>query len=711
MEDPDGDGDLLPPRPRRQRLRLRLDAPGRDENGPVRESPRRSRSPQRLIQRLVQRRGSPGGSRSASPVRRVRPAAYHHAAEQPREENPYTNYYADLATDQPLELLDAERDRLHMSRPTAGRPRLDRRPVPANQPVYRAVAAGERAPASANGAAEQFFAAGRQPSGQYVRPAAYIRSAEGFGHGARPLAEYDMDEQDDEFLALVNGIRAAQFAAAPIPLHVFEIAMTLLETEWFALQQRLPKAPPARDAQSEFEDSLCAICNDGECENSNAIVFCDGCNVAVHQECYGVPFIPEGQWLCRRCLAAPQQTVRCIFCPNTFGAFKQTESGHWAHLLCAVWIPEVGVGNRVYMEPIEGVQNIPRQRWKLVCYLCKQKTGACIQCMNKNCFAAFHATCARRAGLYLKLRSSDIGFALDDYNILEALCDRHTPADWRAAHDTDGAMARALSYFKRLQARKDGDDDRAELKIRLSLAPPPRDGPAGRRVVWKMNAGSPVVPYVIYRRVAAALAPYVARKRKDFAMTMCRYWALKKELKRGATLLKRLQLELEFAPDKDFTPDQNTKRRAFTAGLRRDLAALVRLAEGVVAREQTKLAVAELQSRALDVLYDPRRRALRALVDAVDPDRTLAREDAPMADLAAAADAGGFDGVPALGAELDRRLATILAGYAPESALHGAAARARDALQAALPALLREDRLFEAHPFDGGDCVVDGLTV
>ena len=34
------------------------------------------------------------------------------------------------------------------------------------------------------------------------------------------------------------------------------------------------------------EDSTCAICDDSEGENSNAIVFCDGCNLAVHQ---GIP--------------------------------------------------------------------------------------------------------------------------------------------------------------------------------------------------------------------------------------------------------------------------------------------------------------------------------------------------------------------------------------------------------------------------------------
>ncbi|KAJ5577731.1 uncharacterized protein N7459_006695 [Penicillium hispanicum] len=459
--------------------------------------------------------------------------------------------------------------------------------------------------------------------------------------------EYDMDEQDEKWLEEHNAKRRED-QLEPIKPAVFEITMTKIEKEWHALEKRIPKPNPKppqtqrprsssaaavngeTGGPGEEQDSKCAICDDGDCENSNAIVFCDGCDLAVHQECYGVPFIPEGQWLCRKCQLLGRGTTNCIFCPNTEGAFKQTTSSKWAHLLCSIWIPEVSIGNPSLMEPVTDVEKVPRSRWKLLCYICKQRMGASIQCSNKNCFVAFHVSCARRAQLYLKMK---IGHGLMDSHLLKAFCDKHVPPDWRLEHGTDAATADAIEYYRStMQGRRWGDSQAAALSLGPTLA---EDGEDERmhtpritltvggnkrkrapKTVWKLPSGAPVVPQVVLNSVIACLQRFTVRQRKQYAEEACKYWTLKREARRGAALLKRLQLQLETFSSMEMTRRDYVamgvtghkrleRRLEFGEWLYKDLDRLRILCDEVKKREKEKLKDAEMLRSVVDLVYFP----------------------------------------------------------------------------------------------------------
>lgn len=55
----------------------------------------------------------------------------------------------------------------------------------------------------------------------------------------------------------------------------------------------------------------------------------------------------------------------CELCPSKDGAFKRTDSSGWAHVVCALYIPEVRFGNVATMEPIL-LQQIPAERFNKV---------------------------------------------------------------------------------------------------------------------------------------------------------------------------------------------------------------------------------------------------------------------------------------------------------------------------------------------------------
>lgn len=256
-----------------------------------------------------------------------------------------------------------------------------------------------------------------------VRDSSYYRFVEQSAEDLDEMVEYDMDEEDYHWLALVNEDRKSQGLTA-VPQDVFEILLDRLEKECVFESHNIGEGvdSASKNIYNIDENAECCICNDGECHNTNAILFCDMCNLAVHQECYGVPYIPEGQWLCRRCIESPSRGVDCALCPNKGGGFKRTVDSRWAHVICAIWIPEVQFSNPVFLEPIDGIREIPPARWKLTCYVCRKRMGACIQCAKPNCYVAFHVTCAQQANLYMKLEATKGGEVKKT-----AYCDTHTP--------------------------------------------------------------------------------------------------------------------------------------------------------------------------------------------------------------------------------------------------------------------------------------------
>ncbi|KAK1826585.1 hypothetical protein QBC39DRAFT_15992 [Podospora conica] len=483
--------------------------------------------------------------------------------------------------------------------------------------------------------------------------------------GAVGRVEYDMDEQDDMWLEKMNEQRKAA-GLIPITREIFEITITKIEKEWHALEKRIPKPNPkppqthrprsssaaavsGEPQAGEEQDSKCAICDDGDCENTNAIVFCDGCDLAVHQECYGVPFIPEGQWLCRKCQLIGRGVPTCIFCPNTEGAFKQTTTSKWAHLLCALWIPEVNLGNTTFMEPVMEVEKVPKTRWKLLCYICNQRMGACVQCSNKNCYQAFHVTCARRCNLYLKMKNSQGQLAAPDSGVpLKAFCDKHCPSEYTKEHGVAQATKEAKRFYKRTMKNRIWADSQASAsqlaaahRHAITEHPPDESQMMGAKVsavlgdkkkgqpgkpIWKLPSGAPIIPQAVYNLVEVSLARFSVVKRKEFVAESCRYWTLKREARRGAALLKRLQLQMETFSSMELTRRdfsslgrigkvRLSRRIEFAKALIKDLEQLKSLSESIVSREADKLEAAEMQQEFVDTCYFPIHKMLVPVLD------------------------------------------------------------------------------------------------
>jgi uncharacterized membrane protein YgcG len=254
----------------------------------------------------------------------------------------------------------------------------------------------------------------------FTRPQAYVRLTPHSSDRRGGLR--DLDQLDMVWLGLYN----TKHPDAPLDTNTMEDMLFEFEQQAFNGAVR-EKSKMEEEGIEHRCDTACDVCGLMEGADGNEMVFCDGCDTCVHQHCYGVEQIPEGDWYCESCQVAdddhlmPEPT--CVLCPVKGGALRETtKAGVFVHVGCALWIPEVTIPLHLETEPID-ISVMPADRKRLLCCLCKTKDGACIQCQMPSCKTAFHVRCASQSKLRMDLMTKDE----DDRGdiIRKAFCPRH----------------------------------------------------------------------------------------------------------------------------------------------------------------------------------------------------------------------------------------------------------------------------------------------
>ena len=150
----------------------------------------------------------------------------------------------------------------------------------------------------------------------FIRPKKYIVSSGSeppeLGYvDIRTLADsvccYDLNDMDAAWLELTN----EEFKEMGMPeLDEYTMERVLEEFEQRCYDNMNHAIETEEGLGIEYdEDVVCDVCQSPDGEDGNEMVFCDKCNMCVHQACYGILKAPEGSWLCRTCVLGVQAQV------------------------------------------------------------------------------------------------------------------------------------------------------------------------------------------------------------------------------------------------------------------------------------------------------------------------------------------------------------------------------------------------------------------
>lgn len=245
--------------------------------------------------------------------------------------------------------------------------------------------------------------------------------------------------------ALREAIRGEEAAATAATAQQQEAAQAL--RRFYQLQARRRMVREALERQLRLDqDAACDVCRDPAAAEGDDIVFCERCNVAVHQACYGVWHIPSGDWFCDACqrelrrhggaaggvaggsrvvhsagaasasAAAPVArvhtlpSVRCAVCGQRGGALKLATDGRWVHAFCVRWHRGLHFADERAVASVDGaLLHHCAATGSVPCALCGASAGAVVRCTEAGCGKRFHLWCARQAGYVLAHESGARG--------------------------------------------------------------------------------------------------------------------------------------------------------------------------------------------------------------------------------------------------------------------------------------------------------------
>ncbi|KAG8325521.1 PHD finger protein 14 [Homalodisca vitripennis] len=187
------------------------------------------------------------------------------------------------------------------------------------------------------------------------------------------------------------------------------------------LQQAESQKMKASGAVDPVKILICCVCLGDRSDANNEIVECDGCGVTVHEGCYGVSendsisstvsSCSTMPWFCEACRAGVDDPT-CELCPNFGGIFKETDTGKWVHLVCALYIPGVAFGEVDKLSSVTLFEMAYTKWGARACSLCSDqrftRTGVCVGCDAGLCRSYFHVTCGQREGLLSEAHSEEV---------------------------------------------------------------------------------------------------------------------------------------------------------------------------------------------------------------------------------------------------------------------------------------------------------------